>query len=93
MRLFEAPDDCRVRVRSKTVKWAIDLVREKTLAEDVVWEGTVTSEYYFHRGVRRRLIVDLNTVFWPGTFGIWQSDCDVEVLQLASSPRKQEKEK
>lgn len=83
MRLFEIPPGQRVRVTSKLIRW-VEHQSEQILGENITWEGTTTDRYCYYKAAERRLLIQ-HTVDWP-EFGIWQKDCECEIVTLA--PKK-----
>lgn len=77
MRLFLVPPGKRVRLTSKLIRW-VEHQTEKTVEDDITWEGTVTDRYFYYKGAQRRLLVR-HTINWP-EYGIWQKDCECEVI-------------
>ena len=77
MRLFDVANGRRVRITSRLVQW-IEGSAEFQVAENLSWEGVTTDRYFFYKGARRRLLVN-HTVPWP-EYGIWQRDCECEIL-------------
>lgn len=78
-RLFDLPRNVRVRLTSTLITW-VDKNREETIGENVTWEGVTTNRYRHFRGVRRRLLIN-PTVSSHGELGIWQRDCDCELVE------------
>lgn len=78
MRLFQVPDKTRVRFTSKLIRW-VEHRYQRTVAEDVTWEGTTTDRYFYYKGERRRLIVNHTVDFWD-EYGIWQRDTECEII-------------
>lgn len=79
MMLFDVPDDTRVRVTSKLIRW-VEHGKELIVAENVTWEGTTTDCFEEFRGEKRRLIIDHTIIPWAG-HGTWQLDTECEVME------------
>ena len=77
-RLFKIPNNVRVRITSKLVRW-LECGELVTIDENVTWEGLTTSDYETFLGERRRLIICHTIPRWSGT-GTYQTDCDCVIL-------------
>ena len=77
-RLFDVPDDTRVQITSKYVRWR-EHGEDMKVGENVTWEGLTTRYYDEFRGERRRLIICHTIPMWSGT-GIFQTDCECEII-------------
>jgi hypothetical protein len=87
MRLFKAPDKTRVRITSRLIRW-VEHGAERPIAEEVTWEGTVTDRYYYYKGARRRLVVNHTVEFWD-EYGVWQKDCECEIIPAPNGKPRQ----
>lgn len=79
MLLFEIPAGTRVRVISNTIRLQATMDYEKTVAENVTWEGTVTDTYAVFKGLERRLLINPSIDFWFDS-GVWLQNVECEVL-------------
>jgi hypothetical protein len=77
-KLFEVPSGTRVRMTSKLIRWR-EQGADLKVGEGVTWEGTTTGCYEEFQGERRRLVIAHTIPLWRGT-GIWQTDCECEVV-------------
>lgn len=77
MRLFEVPSQTRVKITSKLIRW-VEHGSEQVVGEMIVWEGITTGSYFHFKSQRRRLLV--NHTIDIDEFGIWQADCECEVI-------------
>jgi hypothetical protein len=85
MKLFDAPNRCRVKLTSKLVRW-IDHHKEHVVAENVQFEADTTGKYFYYKGARRRLLINHSVTFWP-EYGIWARDTHVEIVASPSATK------
>lgn len=84
MWLFDVPDERRVRITSKQIRYA-DCDEQgqpviKILLQETTWTGTTTSHYWIFEEVERRLIVNHTIECEYLEDGIWQRNCECHVI-------------
>ena len=77
-RLFDVPDNTRVRFTNRLIRW-VDRGKDMEFKERVTWEGLTTSYYDRMRGQKRRLIIRHTIPKWAEE-GTYQSDCECEIV-------------
>ena len=80
MNLFEVTAGTRVRIVARAVRYLVQRDLTIDVARDVTFTGLATDQYMELNGENRRLVVDLDVDFWRG-FGVWQCDCECEVVE------------
>lgn len=80
MKLFEVQAGTRVRLSSRRVRLKVTDEIDVVVSNDATFEATVTDSYLEWEDCQRRLLVDLSVNFWRG-YGIWQRDCECEIIK------------